>query len=76
MTFEIFIYRGHTFAVKLQSSPAPKANAGKFAGLLWMLKQSLAGFIIQGLMGLCYGKILQEGEKQWRQRNAKSAIKK
>ena len=71
MTFEIFIYRAHMFSVKLQAyMQQPPSFWKPFAASLGVLIQ-------QTLMGICYARVLAEGEKQWRiQKSAKSATKK
>lgn len=68
MTFEIFVYRAQLFAVKMQS---------RRKGWFVVLGQAFGGLITQFLMGLCFAKILAEGEKQWqKQRSAKFAKRK
>jgi hypothetical protein len=65
MTFEIFVYRANKFATKLLQTPPTATGAA--------LKIGAGGFITQSLMGICFGKILVEGEKQWRNQQRKSA---
>jgi len=60
MTFEVFVYRAQTFAVKLQQS--------KPGGFVNNLRIGTGGIITQFLMGLCFAKIYSEGEKQWQQK--------
>jgi hypothetical protein len=58
MTFEIFLYRAQTFAVKLQQS-----KPGTF---VTNLKIGFGGMITQLLMGMAFAKCYAEGERQWR----------
>jgi hypothetical protein len=60
MSFEVFIFRAQTFAAKLQGN---KHKPGSF---LWNLQMSLGAMLTQILMTLAFGKVLAEGEKQWR----------
>jgi hypothetical protein len=73
MTFETFVYRAHLWSVKQQARMTP----GKAPGAKDALLAGLGALVIQILMGLCYARILQEGERQWRKQNyAKRAVKK
>lgn len=68
MTFEIFVYRAQLFAVKLQQ---------KKKGAFLLLQQGAGAMLTQFLMGLCFAKIMSEGEQQWlKRKSAKTANKK
>lgn len=69
MTFEMTVFKIQGFAVKLQQKkPGPFFNN---------LQLGLGALLTQFLMGMCFAKVMAEGERQCRtQRRAKSANKK
>jgi hypothetical protein len=65
MTFEIFVYRAQLFAAKLQAHiNGPQKFWTPYA-------VGLGGLITQFLMGICFGRCLASGEKQWRENEAR-----
>jgi len=57
MTFEIFVYRAQTFAVKLQQN-----KPGTFVN---NLRIGFGGIITQVAMGMAFARCYAEGERQW-----------
>lgn len=69
MTFELTVFKIQGFAVKLQSkTPGPFLNN---------VQLGLGALLTQFLMGMCFAKVLTEGQKQWQtQRRVKTAKRK
>lgn len=69
MTFELAMYRLQMFAGSLVNRQ-PRSFFDR-------LKMGAGGLMTQSIMGMCFVKVMKEGEQQWlKQKNAKFAIKK